>query len=466
MTATEMPVSAPAPDYPTAAPVSSDVNAQLGDIFSDVLNSEEEPEQPAAETSPEETPGGEAPTSPEAPATTEPSVPGGEGQNVGGYKLTEDGLSYLVPKAELPQLNGFKEYASQVQELFPTYGDAQTAAAESADLRAIHADYAHGSDQDLDAWLSHFAGGDYASDPALQNQFQRSFAKMVSRAPDFLKQVNPEAYEGFVGGLVGGKIEAAYRAYDQALEDAEMSQDPRDAEDAANLLKQAQYLEWGATGKVRGTYNRETGDYQYAPNKVDKAKQQQEQMEAQRKAVQDREDSLLKRDFESFQKFSLQGPKWEQLDAEIDKVLAPVKGSYNETVFNAVKDQVRKQTIDKLKADFDWSRNHENQYRAIKSSYEDLWKRNARTDGLQPQVAAYQNDFMARVRRILPSLTAQMVNKATASTVAAAKPAARAPRTQAKPTQATPATPAEQKPQGRVNIFEDPNFTKLFESYK
>ena len=154
---------------------------------------------------------------------------------------------------------------------------------------------------------------------------------------------------------------------------------------------------------------------------------------------------------------TLEGAGITALQAEIAKILDPVKSKYDPALFEALVDKIDANVIKALNNDYDWARNHNNAYAALKKDYEQLWRNNRSSDELRPRVQAFQNDFMARVRRLIPSTAAPYLNKATASAVAPAKePRAQRPATQ-RPTQAAPA-----KTQQRVSLGEDPEYTSLW----
>lgn len=429
------------------------------------------------------TPGGEAPTTPETGGTS-PTTPPGEGPT-SDFQLNEDGSAYLVPKDQLPVLNGFKTYASEVQGIFPTANDAKVAHGESSDLRAMHADFLQGEVRDIDAFLKHFAGEDYKADPNTQMQFQQAFTRMADRLPDVLKTVNPEAHSKFTSNIiknalkdsaspahaeltssvVQSQIASAYDEAAQALEYAQQSGMQGDQQYADLMLKKAQYLDWGSTGQ----YKQELPKHDPA----EKARVEQEAVKAaNEKAQQDlveREAGLLKRDFKNYNDTAVDGPKWQSYWGEIDKALAPVKANYDPIVFDAVKAQINKTVLETLQKDYDWARNHQNERTAIEKTYEQLWKGQQSSGSLNPRVQAYQTDFMARVRRALPSIAAPLLNKATANAVANANKSAapRAPQSpQTKPrTNAAPAQAQQNQPR-IYSLEEDPEWEATFAPFK
>lgn len=384
----------------------------------------EEPAQPAAEPAP---PAESAP-----PATPPAAAPPAE---AGQYKLAPDGSSYLVPKAELPALTGMKQYAEKVQERFPTTNDAELGYLESSDFRAIRSDFLSGDDANLDAVLGYWAGRD-SKDPQEQAQFRESFARMAARMPETLKNVNPDAYQKLGDSFVNSRIESAYAR-------ATETGDPED-------LLAAQRLDWGHTGRYK------TELPKHDPQAAAAAK-----IAADSKALEQRTAATLNRDWASFNKTSLEGPKWQAFNAEIDKALAPVKDSYDATVFNALRDHIGKALTAKMQEDYEWARNHGNDLNSLQAAYKQRWNQQKNADDLKPSIQTYTNDFMARVRRHLPSIAAPILSKAPAKQ-AGANPKAAPP--------ANPQPPVERAANGQFqpqkgkfyDLNSDPDFTAAF----
>jgi hypothetical protein len=392
-------------------------------------------EQPAAPAKAEgEQPPGEAPTQPPPSPEPESPPPPGEAPSGIAYPLTEDGKAYLVPKTEMGTLTGLKQYADTVQNRFPTANDAEAAYLASSDFRAIQADFLSG---DVEHVLNFFAGKDH-TDPNASAQYRQSFMRMAEKMPEVLKGVDTQAYSRLQDGFIQARIEAGY-------------QHAAETGTAEDLLA-AQRLDWDITGQ-----------YKTELPKHDPAKVEQDRMAQRAKEVEQRETALMDRDWKSFNQNSLEGPKWQQFHAEIDKVLAPIKAKYDPIVFDSVKERIAKATIDKLQSDFEWARTHENERKSLQAGYQQLWKEQKPSDGLKPRIQAYTTDFMARVRRQLPAIAAPLLSKATASQNAVAQP---------QPKPASPQTPVPRAPngqfqspkpqEGRYDIFSDPEFTSAF----
>lgn len=418
-----------------AAPADSgggDVYAELGTILNEAAESigtEEAPSEPARAAAPE------APTA-ETPAPAQ-DAPAETATGDQPYQLTEDGNGYIVPKAELATINGMKQYADQVQAHFPTAQDAEIAHKGFSDFKAIMTDYLHG---DVEGVLKFWAG-DFATDPNYRAESQQAFTRMAEKIPDVLKSINPEAHGKFTENLIQSRVDAAYQ---RAAESG-------DKED----LLAAQRLDWGLTGQ-----------YKTDLPKHDPMQAERDRLTAQARENETREKALVDRDWTSFNKSTLDGPKWGQFNSEIDKTLAPVKDKFDPIVFEALRDRVSKSLIENLQKDFEFSRNHENERRTLESAYRSLWKQRQSAESLKPRIQAYTNDFMARVRRHLPSIAAPLINKTTASPAVAGqpKPPATPPKQPNTPRAANGQFQQQNKPQEKqfYNIHEDPEFLSAF----
>ncbi len=435
----------------TSASVGDSFFSEIGDALRSGLDSGSETTDtqvdaaPLSDSGTEETPGGEAPT----PIETVPgdaSTPPGEAPT-SEYKLNEDGSAYLIPKDQFPALNGFKQYATELQGIFPTVNDAKAANTESSDLRAMYTDYISGNEGDVKKFVDHFAGAN--ADPSIKAQYEQAFVRMSQEIPGKLKQVNPEAYSKFSGQFVTESVNNAYKQAEDAQAYASQSGMPSDQEYADLMLKQAQYLDWGVTGQ-----------YKAELPKHDPVKAEQERLAAERADFDKRVSTSMARDFDSYNKTSVDGPKWNQYWGEIDKTLAPIKDKYDPKIFEAVKQQISREVIQSLETNYDWARTHGNERKAIEAGYKDLWQKQQPATSLQPRVQVYHTDFLAQVRRILPSIAAPLINKATATAVASKTAAPRA-KTPPAPRSNAPATPQAEKP-GFYSPHDDPEFAKLF----
>lgn len=429
----------------TAAPeVAADTSmeSELGATLSSAAESAMGSDTPSGDAPAGDAP---APVAPAAAAPAEsapPADPAAPAPATEPYKLTEDGAAYMVPKAELPTLTAHKQYAESVQNRFPTVNDAELGYLESSDFRTMRADYLNGQEGDIDAVLGYWAGQDH-TDPNLRAQFQQSFAKMAERLPQTLQKVNPQAYTKLSDGIIHAHIAALYGRAAQTGN--------------ADDLLAAQRFEWGMANADQG---RLLDPERYNTGKPSQAKSAPDPLSGREQELQTRESELLNRDWTSFNKTSLDGPKWTGFYAEIDKALAPLEKQYQPLVFSALKEKIGKELIGKLQQDRAWASRHESERRAIQSAYSHLWKQRGSPDQLKAtHVQPYTNDFMAQVRRLLPSIAQPLLNTA-------AKPA-----TPPKPAPAATVPPrapngqfAQQKQerQAGYDLQSDPEFTSMF----
>jgi len=355
----------------------------------------------------QDAPGSETPVGGEAAPAAEPIIPVDPNNP---YALSADGKGFVVPKTELPQLQGYKQYAEAVQQKFPTPADAEVAYAQSSDFQAILNDLQYGGDTELDAVLG-FLSGSNASDPQLQASMRAGFERLASRVPQILSEMNPQAHASHVDSMVQSRVDEMYQR----------AQETGNPEDLLN----AQRLDWGLTGK-----------YKTELAKLDPAKAQQDQLAQQQRNFEVRENQLLERDWTSFNKTSVDGPKWGEFNSAIDAALAPIKASYAPEVFDAVRARIAQQVIDTMQKDYEFARTQNIVRTQIQKGYEGAWRNRQPADSLNPRIQAYTQNFMARARQILPSVAKPLLDKA-AGKPAAAKAAA--------PPQQSPQTPPTQR---------------------
>lgn len=370
-----------------------------------------------------------------APDAAPAALPEGE------YPASPDGSGYILPKQDFDILKGQKEYASAVQEIFPTANDAVIARQEATDLRDMIADYTSNDPTNIDTVLAHWAGGG-ETDPMMRQQFQQSFSTMANRMPDTLKQVNPQAYQQLTARFIK---EAGLDAYapiaqqTQALyEKAAQTGDPTDFFNAQ---------EWD---------HKHTGQYQTELKRVDPQETQRQQMEARQREIETRENNLITRDWKNYNESTVSGPKWTQYNSEIARALEPFKSNYEATpgVFDAIKGEINKRLMGKLQDPknselSNWARNHDLAYKSLEQAFKSVWKSGQPVAQLQQRIQFFQNDFMAKARQFLPSVVKDVIGnnppKATAAP-RAGTPAGQQPRTQ--PAAARPAQPS---PAARTN---------------
>jgi hypothetical protein len=373
---------------------------ELGDaIGSAIEETAIEPEAPTdGELFAEETPVEVTETSdtPEGEVAEDPNAP---------YKLTEDGSAYQVPKQDFEIMQGMREYAEKTQNLFPTVQDAEIARREALDLRAIRTDWTNGEQPDIDAILGYLSGVD-ETDPTYQQQFRQSFAKMATRMPDYLRAVDQNAYGSLESAVIQQKTNALY-------EHAAKTQNPED-------LFKAQQFDHAMTGRYKTEKDLPVHD----PVAEERAK-----FEADRALIQRQRADMMNRDWQNFDATVANGSKMAQFKGEVEKLLDPLKGKYTERHINSIRKDVIDDTIAAMKRDSEWTREHMIEYTNIQKAYQAAWNNRQSADGLKPRIQRWQNDFLTRARRYLPSVAKQVTEQIQLPPVAAGKTRTQPPKT-------------------------------------
>ena len=362
----------------------------------------------------DESPAGEGGTgTPESPSETPAETPLGESQQDApleagevqpaldatapqlpqGWSLSEDGKSLVVPRAQLPQVQSAMQYAGQVGQYFANPQEAQVAYQTAADMRMMSNDWQYGSDQSIQGVLQHWAGFNH-QDPMARQAFQGSFTKMLSMAPDMLKNFSPQGYQQFVSAQGDRLVASLY-------ERAAMTQNPED-------LMNAQSVEWGLKGK-----------YQTEIQKTDPAEQQRQAFEAQRRDFDQRQSVQLRRDETNFRQSSLDGANISKLNELIGQQLTSIKDRYPELAFNDMVRGINADVMKELAGNTEWWTEHSQALDQLVKDYRHLWQTNgdpAKTLG--PRIAAFNQDFLTRAQRLLPSIAQKRVNANTAARIA------------------------------------------------
>jgi len=376
------------------APPGGTGDLDLGSLLGDAYDSASADETPGGEAGgdsslpsegSQEIPGGDAPTAPQ----TQDTAPQGDSQpradaNQSPWQLSPDGNFYQVPKAELPRVQGALQYSQQVSQIFATPAEAQSASQQAFDHRTMYNDWTFGSDRAVKSVLDYWSGASH-QDPQSRATFSRSFEKMLTMAPGVLRQTNPTAYQNFIQSTGKSLVESLYAK-------AAQTQNPTHLEDA-------QAVEWGLTGH-----------YQKELPQADPQAQARTAWEQERADFDNRQSIALQRDSEGFQTSSLDGPKFQKIDAALDKILAPIKAKYSDIAYRSIKKSIHDEVGATLRQS-EWWTEHKQQSDAIMQDYGTAWHSGSR-DGrsLQPRVQAYHADFLSRANRVLPSIAAKYVN--------------------------------------------------------
>lgn len=421
-----------------AAAAAPPMGGDLGDLIGSAVDEAMGPKTDAEESSTGEVeaagegePAAVEETEPLEGAEGEAAAEGAEGAAPASdtpYPLSQDGNGYVVPKQDYQILDGQRQYTEAVQSFFPTANDAQAAYNEATDHRLMLTDYVTGKPELIDAVLAHWAGAG-ETDPTMQQQFQQSFAKMAERMPETLRQVNPQAYDKFMGSIINNKIEELYNI-------AAQSGDP------ADLFKAQEYD------------HALTGQYKTEVPKYDPEAAAHQQLEQRQRAIDQHENQIMDRDWAAFNggwdpatgtpSGSISGPKWKAYFDEISRTLEPIKANYSSTIFDAIVHKVNADLVNKLQsADPMWAQNHNNALQSLENAFKALWKSRQPTNQLQQRIQFFQNDFMTQVRRYLPSVVKEVLKDST--------PASRPAPAQQPRTSPAAARPAQHPPASRTN---------------
>lgn len=266
-------------------------------------------------------------------------------------------------------------------------------------MRRMTSDFLSGDPQSLERFFNFLSGGDIDPNyPDLKGQYQAAFTNMIMKGPEALQRLAPHAYDEFLDNVTKPLIEGAYQH-------AAATGKPED-------LTGAKWFDYLLTGQYKTELPKAQDPAQFAQNQLSTREQQ----------IAEREATLMK---QSWGAFNPETGKWNAFYAELDRTLAPIKANYDEKIWPAIRDHVARQAIDKMKADQLWGRDHQNALRGLEQAFQQRWKGGRGYDDLKPSVQAFQNDFLLRARRVIPSVAADVLKAAAAKPAAQAQPAAR-----------------------------------------
>jgi hypothetical protein len=366
------------------------------------------------------------------------------------YPLSPDGKAYLVPRAELAQVQAARTFHEGVSQIFPTVEAAQNAYGKASDLRMMENDWLNGSDASIDDMLSHWAGRNHSENPVVQAQYARSFARMAQRMPAMLQQINPQAYRQMLGGVakIAGTVGANGKitwgdaispasgllldAVNIAYETAAQTQSPMD-------LERAQELDYAVTGTFK----------QELP-KLDPQAQRQADFERREREFVSNQVRAEARDTNAWNANLVEGAKFKLLDQEIDKALAGYRerSRISDVAYKDLKAGILSELTGgqfgklagKLAAsDPEWAILHEQEFRSLVNDYRTSWKQGSPGKGLEARINSYIQDFLGRARRHIPAIAKARIE--TRPKPAQAKTVSRTPSAQ-------PTTPASQPANG------------------
>jgi hypothetical protein len=321
------------------------------------------PPPPDGEPEPEPTLEAEPP----APAAAPPAAPAAAPARPDlpeGAQSSPDGKRINIEAPRFDKIYAGHKFAEQIRQFAPTLEDAQNHYLRSNDFRHMEADFASGDPANIEEFLNFW-----------ERQSPEGFSAMTQRA---IERAPAPVREQMASGFLTSKSDELYA---RAAETGD-----------ANDLYKARMFEWSHTGQYRTE----------ALPKVDP-------LAARERSIQERETRLNQADQ---QRAEGQWKGWSQqthqairtsLDSKIDQALGPVKDRFTDApeLFNALRDQIRLQTIQGIEADAEWLRNFNLDFRSA---------RRTMSPGDRQALAG---SYIAKADQILTAKAAPLISQAT-----------------------------------------------------
>ena len=292
--------------------------------------------------------------------------------------------------------------------------------------------------------MNYLAGNDYESGSPHQVRAQQSFAQMAQKAPEMLRQINPQAYGTLTDTIIQGRIADAYEK--AALEQKPSDYDANGLPVEGSPFRKAQEMDYGLTGK-----------YQTELKKVDPEAKRIQDFERRQTEFNTKQTNMMESQLKTYNNTQVEGPKLQKTQALVDKILEPVKSRYNDVIFGDLKGNINRELIDAMRGQSTatypngipgqaaWYAEHKQAWGQLVNDFRTSWDAQSPGRGLEARVQAFQQDWLNRANRYLPSIAAPRIATATRTPGAArTTPAAKAPQRAA--TQPASAGPPQPKP--------------------
>ncbi len=287
------------------------------------------------------------------------------------------GNDYRVTKPRMDTFVAHKNFAQAIQRFAPTVEVARQQYHDSNDLLEMRSDFS--TPEGLNNWMGFW-----------ERENPATFAELARQIPDRIQQLNPQVHSE-----LQSKFVASY--WDKQYEQAEAAQDRTKFYE----IQKAQYA-------LEGTYRKDMG-------KPDPLATQRKQLEA-RQAEMDKRDTQQRDQHWTNTAKSISTDKAKQLQGAISEALKPVEGKFSKDQLDAFWDRIANVVDRKMKEDFEWSRNHEIGFGAMKRATLDALKSGKRLE-LAPHVKAHVQEYIAYARPIIQETARALIGQATARQV-------------------------------------------------
>ncbi len=330
------------------------------------------------------------------------------------FPLSPDGLSYVVPKASLPELLAARDFHSQVSQFFSSPTEAHSAALQASDMRQMSNDWAIGTPQSIRGFLDYWSGAN-ATDPGAKARFSQSLGQMAQMLPDVLSRSNPQAFQA-LSARVGPQFLASMA--ESAYQHAAQTGDPAD-------LLYAQNLEWTSNGGQGYRANPRDPAFQGQNGAVQgqsgavqaSSTPEMRAFQAEKTAFEARQSQALNRDLQAFNSEHLEGAKYKALGAKIDKLLEPAKSKFSPVAFEDLKAGVLREINSRLESSPDFWTEHAQHFYQLVQDYKSSWAQGSPAKGLESRIQSYISEFSSRASRDLPSIVQKRLAAATSAKV-------------------------------------------------
>jgi hypothetical protein len=375
----------PTTDIDPNADTSPDLSSSMDSFFAAPTDGATDPPQPQDDPAPEGVDANADPAAGDPTAEGDQPQDGAEESDIpedDDEPIDTTGKKVIrIPVNRFNNIYQSHKMMREIRELVPTVEAARFQHQRANDLLDMHADMntadPDGVDKFLGFWKREAPGG---------------FDLMAQRA---FEQASPAVQDQIRAGVITNSIEQAYQ---QASE----SGDPND-------LYRAQMLEWSATGKYRA---------KDAIPRHDPMATREQELTRREQALQQQQQQRVNGEWSNLEgQFSR--AKAQGLSAEVDKILAPVKGNFEgkPALLDALRDAIQSKVEADLGNNFEWRGSHERDLKLARKAFFDAAQNRGAFDPkqrLQPIV----NDYIARARNLMAPVAKKLISEATATLVA------------------------------------------------
>lgn len=356
----------------------------------------------------------DAPVAAEAQESPEPETPAETLQPEIEEGVRPYGNDYRVTKPRMEKFVAANKFTQEIQRFAPTVEHAMEHYLKANDWYEMHSDFA--DPEKVDNWLGYW-----------HKENPESFAQVARSIPDRIKTSSPQVYselqQKFVSNLkadnpklYGDISNRAVQERVDTLYDEWASLDPVSQKAAAeNARFRAQQADFMLNGSYRNEVTRIDPVARQRQQEEERFKTRETELTNRQREIDNREEKSRMQYWSNMER-NLIKDRSSGISGEIANALKPVEKSFTQDQLAAFKDRIENVVMQKMKEDFEWSRNRELDFVGIRRATLTALK-NGTPLNLAPNVKAYLDSHVAYAKPIISEVARALIGQTTARMV-------------------------------------------------